>query len=81
MQVRLSTRFRGYDIAEVDALIRQTDLALASGRETVRASARQALRSATFHRRLRGYGRRQVKRFVEQRLQALSEARVRQVSR
>ena len=80
MQARLSRGFRGYDIAEVDALIRQTDLALASDRETVRASARQALRSATFHRRLRGYARRHVKRFVQQRLQALSEVKFRDLS-
>jgi DivIVA domain-containing protein len=72
MRARLSTAFRGYDTAEVDALIRQTDLALASDRETVRASARQALRSATFHRRLRGYARRQVRRLVQQRLRELS---------
>ena len=72
MTAPLPVGFRGYDTAQVDELLQLANRALASGRETMRASARQALRTAELQPRLRGYGRRQVKRVVEQRLQALS---------
>jgi hypothetical protein len=46
---------RGYDVAEVDNLLARAERALASRRELELAQARQALRSTTFNRRLRGY--------------------------
>jgi len=62
---------RGYDMRQVDALLAQADVALASDSETLRASARDALRKATFNQRLRGYARREVDAAVLQRLHAL----------
>jgi hypothetical protein len=59
---------RGYDRAQVDELLSQADKALSSGSATLRASAREALRSTRFRQRLRGYARHQVERAVEQRL-------------
>jgi hypothetical protein len=46
---------RGYDRAEVDAVIRLAHDALASDDAGLRAEAVTALRDATFARRLRGY--------------------------
>ncbi|MGC9669359.1 hypothetical protein ACNTMW_22735 [Planosporangium sp. 12N6] len=64
---------RGYDMAQVDQLLSQADDALSSGSETLRASAREALRSTRFRQRLRGYARHQVERAVEQRLRLLGQ--------
>ena len=75
MLTRLPVVFRGYDRTMVDDLLRRTEPALFTDRETVRASARQALRSAAFPRRLRGYARRRVRHLVAQRLAALSDDR------
>lgn len=72
MGAQLPVVLRGYDTTEVDELLRLADAALASGRETDRAVARQALRSVEFRRRPRGYAKRQVRRVVKQRLQLLS---------
>ena len=55
---------RGYDITEVDTLVQQAYEALASGSETTRAAARQALRAASFRQRIRGYARTEVDRAV-----------------
>jgi DivIVA domain-containing protein len=62
---------RGYDMRQVDAMLAQADEALASESETLRASARDALRHANFPQRLRGYARSEVDDAVAQRLQAL----------
>lgn len=63
---------RGYDMRQVDALLAQADQALASDSETLRQSARDALHTATFRQRLRGYARREVDDAVAQRLRALT---------
>ena len=55
---------RGYDITAVDTALAQAHEALASGSPTARAAARQALRSASFPRRIRGYARAEVDRAV-----------------
>ena len=52
--------FRGYDIAQVDALLGRAGQALATGSELQRAQARQALRSAELTRRAIGYAPRSV---------------------
>jgi hypothetical protein len=65
---------RGYDTTEVDTLLRQVDDALSSGRETLLAEARLALRSVQFSLRTRGYARRRVNQLVQQRLVALRAA-------
>jgi DivIVA domain-containing protein len=62
---------RGYDMAQVDQLLAQADEALSSGSETLRASARDALRNTRFRERLRGYARHEVEHAVEQRLRQL----------
>ena len=62
---------RGYDMRQVDALLTQADQALASNSETLRSSARNALRTTTFRQRLRGHARREVHDAVAQRLRAL----------
>jgi hypothetical protein len=62
---------RGYDIKEVDGVLAQADEALASGSETRRASAREALRAANFRVRLRGYDRGAVDEAVRDRLKQL----------
>jgi len=55
---------RGYDITQVDAFLARAHEALASGSETARATARQALRTASFRQRIRGYARAEVDRAV-----------------
>jgi DivIVA domain-containing protein len=72
--VKLSIALRGYDRAQVDELLARAEHALASRQETLRATARQALRSAELRRRMRGYSRHQVERLFEQRLRDLSRA-------
>ncbi|MDG4833581.1 DivIVA domain-containing protein [Solwaraspora sp. WMMD1047] len=62
---------RGYDIKEVDGVLAQADEALASGSESLRASAREALQSAAFRTRLRGYDRREVDDAMRDRLNRL----------
>jgi DivIVA domain-containing protein len=51
---------RGYDPAEVDALLDRVRAALASTDPAVRASVRTELNRPAFHIRLRGYDRFQV---------------------
>jgi hypothetical protein len=62
---------RGYDMNQVEQVVTQAEHALASGNETARASARQALTDANFTGRLRGYARVEVDRAVEQLLDQL----------
>jgi DivIVA domain-containing protein len=62
---------RGYDMQQVDALLAQADEGLASDSEALRRSARDALRTATFRQRLRGYATREVDDAIAQRLRAL----------
>ncbi|GGL00899.1 DivIVA domain-containing protein [Mangrovihabitans endophyticus] len=63
---------RGYDMAQVDALLQQADDALASGSETLRSTARRAIQDAQFRQRLRGYARYQVDQALRDRLQKLT---------
>ncbi|MCO8269050.1 DivIVA domain-containing protein [Actinoplanes sp. TRM 88003] len=63
---------RGYDMGQVDAVLRQADDALASGSATLRAAARSALQSVEFRERFRGYARIEVDRAIEERLQQLA---------
>ncbi|HYN93332.1 MAG TPA: DivIVA domain-containing protein [Pilimelia sp.] len=63
---------RGYDMAQVDAVLTRADDALASGSEALRATAREELQSVQFRQRFRGYARHEVDRAVGQRLQQLT---------
>jgi hypothetical protein len=60
------------EFEQVDRVLEQAEQALASHRWHVRKPALEALRSAKFQRRLRGYGRDQVHRTVEERIRRLS---------
>ena len=51
---------RGYDTAEVDAMLKRVKKALASADPAVRASARTELDRTLFQIRLRGYDRVEV---------------------
>ena len=62
---------RGYDMAQVDAILKQADDALASGSTNLRATARTAIQDVRFTRRIRGYDRAEVDRAVDARLQQL----------
>ncbi|AGL14705.1 hypothetical protein L083_1195 [Actinoplanes sp. N902-109] len=64
---------RGYDIAHVDAVLKQADDALASGSDTLRASARAMIQDVQFRWRFRGYARYEVDRAVSERLQQLTQ--------
>jgi hypothetical protein len=66
------TALRGYDRTQVDRLISLAQAALASGSDSQRASARQALRGVYLRPRLRGYARRPVDRAVHQLMRDLS---------
>ena len=55
---------RGYDPAEVDAVVRRAHEALASDDPAVRASARAELARAALRVRLRGYDRGQVDEYL-----------------
>jgi DivIVA domain-containing protein len=63
---RIPVVLRGYDVAEVDNLLARAERALASRKELELAQARQALRSATFRRRLRGYSPNAVQGMIAQ---------------
>jgi DivIVA domain-containing protein len=64
--------FLGYDRRQVDELLERIDRALVSGSEVQRARARQALRSVTLNRRLRGYPKREVLRLLDARSHELA---------
>jgi len=66
------TAIRGYDMAQVDAVLKQADEALASGSEALRATARAVIQDVQFRERFRGYARHEVDRAVRQRLQQLT---------
>jgi len=51
---------RGYDRAELDELIHQANLALASADPAVRAALERRLRQPELQTRMRGYDRAQV---------------------
>src|SRR4051794_7125721 len=57
---------RGYDRAQVDRLIDLAQSALASGSDSRRAAARQALRGVYLRTRVRGYARRPVDRAIHE---------------
>ena len=66
------TALRGYDMAQVDAVLEQADDALASGSEVLRATARKLIENVQFKQRFRGYARHEVDRAVQERLQQLA---------
>ncbi len=66
------TALRGYDMAQVDAVLKQADDALASGSEALRVAARGVVRNVQFRQRFRGYARDEVDRAVRERLQQLT---------
>lgn len=55
---------RGYDIAEVDAMVQRLEEALASPSASLRASVRAELNQPAFRLRLRGYDRVQVDEYL-----------------
>lgn len=55
---------RGYDIAEVDAMMRRIEQALASTDPASRASVRADLNNPAFLVRMRGYDRVQVDEYL-----------------
>lgn len=63
---------RGYDVSDVDRLLDRAHAALASSDPGLRRSAAEALRSADFRQRLRGYDRAAVDRAVEDLLRELT---------
>ena len=63
---------RGYDMAQVDAVLKQADDALASGSEALRATARGVIQDVQFRQRFRRYARHEVDRAVSERLQQLT---------
>ncbi|MEV6600345.1 DivIVA domain-containing protein [Actinoplanes sp. NPDC051346] len=65
---------RGYDRDQVDRLLAQTDVALASSDEALRASARNLLQSPDLVVVLRGYARDQVDAAIRDRLGRLGLA-------
>jgi len=65
MEATFDIVLRGYDPHQVDQLLEQAEQALASDRWYVRKPALDALRSANLQRRLRGYDRDQVDRFIQ----------------
>jgi DivIVA domain-containing protein len=71
VEVTFDTVLRGYDPRQVDELLDQADQALASDRWYVRKAALDALRSAGFRRRLSGYDRDQVDRFIQELIRRL----------
>jgi DivIVA domain-containing protein len=66
IDVNFMVVLRGYDIKEVDALVRQVQPALKSQSVSLRAAAREALRSAAFRIRIRGYNREHVDAYLSQ---------------
>lgn len=63
---------RGYDMAEVDDIIGRAEAAMRSDDPFLRASTRDALRTAAFQVRLRGYDRAQVDHVVQEAVRRLS---------
>jgi DivIVA domain-containing protein len=59
---------RGYDVKEVDALVRDVDEALASDDVVLRTSVGERLRRAAFRVSLRGYDRGQVDDYLRRTL-------------
>jgi DivIVA domain-containing protein len=55
---------RGYDIAEVDAMVQRLEKALTSSDPVLRASVRAELNQPALRLRLRGYDRVQVDAFL-----------------
>ena len=66
------TALRGYDMAQVDAVLRQAADALASGSEALRATARGVIQDVQFRQRFRGYARHEVDRVVRERVEQLT---------
>ncbi|MGX6607048.1 DivIVA domain-containing protein [Micromonosporaceae bacterium Da 78-11] len=66
------TALRGYDMAQVEALLKHVDDALASGSEAHRATAREMIEAVQFRQRFRGYARHEVDQAVKERLQQLT---------
>lgn len=62
---------RGYDQAEVDALMRRLEKALASTDPALRASVRAELNQPEFRVRMRGYDREQVDEYLRRAIDRL----------
>jgi len=65
-EVEFEVVLRGYDRAEVDAVVQRVEEALNSDSAEVRASVRQELRGLSFSVRLRGYDRPQVDSYIRE---------------
>jgi DivIVA domain-containing protein len=63
---------RGYDTAEVDAMLRRVQQALASPDPATRASVRSALNEPAFRIRLRGYDRNEVDDYLRRAVDRLA---------
>jgi DivIVA domain-containing protein len=63
---------RGYDSAEVDAMLDRIRTALASADPAMRASVRTELNDPAFSVRLRGYDRHQVDDYVRRAIDRLA---------
>ncbi|MEV1112870.1 DivIVA domain-containing protein [Micromonospora sp. NPDC049751] len=72
MTLPFELALRGYDMRQVESLLAEVDRALATDSAASRAAARDALRAASFRRRLRGYEIQQVDAAIDQRLAALA---------
>jgi DivIVA domain-containing protein len=66
IEVSFLVVLRGYDRAEVDAVVRRVNDALESGDPRLRATVREELRNYTLSIRLRGYDRFQVDEYLRQ---------------
>ncbi|MGC4772481.1 DivIVA domain-containing protein [Micromonospora sp. DT44] len=72
MTLPFELALRGYDMRQVESLFAKVDEALTADSALARAAARDALRAASFRRRLRGYDMWQVDAAIDQRLAALA---------
>jgi DivIVA domain-containing protein len=64
IDVDFTVVLRGYDIAEVDAVVQRAHEALASDSPAMRTSAREELRQIAFRVRFHGYDRMQVDEYL-----------------
>jgi DivIVA domain-containing protein len=63
---------RGYDIAEVEAMLERIRRAAASGDAALRATMRQELSTPTLRVRLRGYDRIEVDEYIRRAIDRLA---------
>ena len=67
-----SVVLRGYDAAEVDAMLQRIQNALASADPNKRASVREELDHSVFHIRMRGYDRTEVDDYLRKAIDRLA---------